>query len=433
MIPDKLPSLAHQICAVDTLESILGGRVKIDSAFSSYANQKAKATKVNAINSSSSASTSSFSSSSSSIAPMSAEDRATEKTTEESLRIEDPAATTAVAEAEAEAEAVAADFAITTSATIENDTTSVTNLNSSPSLFCQTSSHPQLLRPCASKKIEVEKEVVDPWSYHFKNPKDFFLVYSLAGILPKEKEKEKETEKENDKDKEKNKEKNMSNDKKNEKASANVDKQIVSVDEENDVNMMKICNLLTLKNSVANVTKNVFEFISNNFCVKNENDDDNNNNNNNNNNDVYNDNNNDNDVYNDVYNDNNNDNNDNNDNNNNNNNNNNNSNNNDNNYLDMTLENEVIMSSDEIDFINEANSNKINKINKNKNKNNNNRENIDENKMKKLLFCSVEELEKIFENQGFLLYNLTKEHSKEGSSAYREKLMQNCFFCFERG
>ena len=123
--------------------------------------------------------------------------------------------------------AAVADFAITTSTLEESDTMSPINLNDAPSSSSHTSSQSDLSRLCKSKKIEVEKEVVDPWSYHFNTPKDFLVLYNLAGILPKEKDKEKEKDSHNEKEKEKNKEKIALNDKKNEKTTANVDKQIV--------------------------------------------------------------------------------------------------------------------------------------------------------------------------------------------------------------
>ena len=97
------------------------------------------------------------------------------------------------------------------------------------------------------------------------------------------------------------------------------------------------------------------------------------------------------------------------------------------------IESEVIvMSSDEIESLDEKNSNKIND-NKIKSKIKNNHKKNYEDKINKILFCTAEELENIFENHGLLLYNLTKEHSKEHSFDYREKMIQDCYYCFEKG
>lgn len=232
---------------------------------------------------------------------------------------------------------------------------------------------------------------MDLWTYHFGTPKDFLILYNIAGILPRDKDKEKDKDKEGQKDKEKEKdrekEKNVTFDKKNDKTTSKM-KNIVDINdnknesERENEKIIKICNLITLKNSIKNVIKNVFEFISTNFSTENSEIEEINKN------------------------------------------------------KDKSKDEKFNQDDDEMDINIEINGNKSYQTEngyENRNQRNEEMNTQKKNKINKILKCSAEDMKNIFENQGLTLYNLTKEYSKEHSSSQREITMKNCFYCFEKG
>jgi hypothetical protein len=201
------------------------------------------------------------------------------------------------------------------------------------------------------------------WSRVFGSSQEFYTIYNKTGVFFKDVDNEKDKEKEKEKETGKKMSKNDSN-----TSSNTLNEHLI-----NDAKIKKICNFLTLKNSVVRVMGNVFEIIIRSYVVKEE---------------------------------------------------------------EVEVEKEAdkedesnTSTNPDIDMMDteEDSTHKDLTINSN---------NLDNQHIIPFLTCvSADDLEAVYENQGLTWYSLSKEFSKEHSSVnpMQRIFLQNSFYCFTQG
>ena len=225
-IPSDLPTDVHNILVEGSLERILGGRNSISDAFSRGVSTSINRPSPQFVDSS-------IPNSASLVADAARTNNAsTHSSSSTSLSVPAPATHSP------------------TRTPVSHDTVNMTPLTLQGLEVVHTST-------------TADSWTLDPWSRIYGTPREFLNIYSKAGVVPKDDEKdvEREKEKEKDKGKDKTKDKDMEKDEK-EKGIGKSRTKTDSIDAISESRICRLCNFLTLKNSIGMALENVFHLIT---------------------------------------------------------------------------------------------------------------------------------------------------------------------------